>query len=56
MKKKFTLHLGNKKRIKMMNTNINFNLNNRFSNKKFTIYFKDIVNQKIKIEIRKSKL
>lgn len=30
-----------------MNTNINVNVNNKISNRKFTIDFKDIVNKKL---------
>ena len=48
-KKTFKLHLGNKNQIKVMNTNININLNNQLSSRKFTINFKDIVNNKINL-------
>jgi hypothetical protein len=48
-KQTFKLHLGNKNQIKVMNTNININLNNQLSSRKFTINFKDIVNNKINL-------
>ena len=48
-KQTFKLHLGSKNQIKVMNTNININLNNQLSSRKFTINFKDIVNNKINL-------
>ena len=49
-KKTFKIHLAGKNEIKVMNTNININLNNQLSSRKFTINFKDIVNKKINME------
>ena len=49
-KNKLKLHLNRKNEIKVMNTNININLVNKFSNRKFTLNFKDIVNKKTKME------
>jgi hypothetical protein len=49
-KKKFKMFLGRKNEIKIMNTNININLNNKFGNRKFTINFKDIINKKLKMK------
>ena len=49
-KRNIKIHLGQKKDIKIMNTNININVNNKINNRKFTINFKDIVNQKINKE------
>ena len=45
-KKNFKIHLGRKNEIKIMNTNININLNNKINKRKFTLNFKDIVNKK----------
>ena len=44
------MFLGRKNEIKIMNTNININLNNKFGNRKFTINFKDIINKKLKMK------
>ena len=49
-KNNIKIHLGGKKEIKVMNTNININFKNKFNNRKFTINFKDIVNKKINMQ------
>ena len=48
--KTFKIHLGRENKIRIMNTNININLNNQVNKRKFTINFKDIVNKKLNKE------